>query len=213
MNPEITEKFIIKLRKEKNLTQKDLAEILGVTDKAVSKWETGKCYPDIETLEKTAYFFGVTVNDLLSGKKNEAMLIEKTADSNLIGLMKRLEGVNKKWCRVFLCTIVSVFIVFGAVIFASCLPVEFDSGTCAGGFSSYIYDKYGEELAMEFLENYPGEPILVELSKGADVEWVDRIIFMEFDVTYQFADGEKREKTLRFVGERYWFEKYNWSRL
>jgi transcriptional regulator with XRE-family HTH domain len=50
MNPQKTGKFISCLRKENNLTQKGLAYKLGVSDKAVSKWETGRCYPDIEIL-------------------------------------------------------------------------------------------------------------------------------------------------------------------
>ena len=46
--------FINQLRKEKGITQKELAEILCVTDKAVSRWETGKSYPDIEIMQKIA---------------------------------------------------------------------------------------------------------------------------------------------------------------
>ena len=49
--------FINLLRKEKGLTQKELAELLHVTDKAVSRWETGKSYPDIEVLQQIAEYF------------------------------------------------------------------------------------------------------------------------------------------------------------
>ena len=58
---------IVLLRREKGLTQKDLADKLGVTDKAVSRWETGKNYPDIETLKELAEVLGVSVNELLQG--------------------------------------------------------------------------------------------------------------------------------------------------
>ena len=58
---------IVLLRKEKGMTQKELADKLGVTDKAVSRWETGKNYPDIETLKKLAEVLEVSVNDLLQG--------------------------------------------------------------------------------------------------------------------------------------------------
>lgn len=61
--------FISKLRKEKKLTQKDLAEQLGVTDKAVSKWERGLGCPDISLLSKLSQVLGVTTNELLNGKK------------------------------------------------------------------------------------------------------------------------------------------------
>ena len=62
-------KFISEQRKSKGLTQKELAEQLNVTDKAVSKWETGKGYPDIEILEKLSEIFCVSINDILSGEK------------------------------------------------------------------------------------------------------------------------------------------------
>ena len=58
---------IVLLRKEKGLTQKELADKLGVTDKAVSRWETGKNYPDIEVLKKLADVLEVSVDDLLQG--------------------------------------------------------------------------------------------------------------------------------------------------
>jgi transcriptional regulator with XRE-family HTH domain len=56
---------IANLRKEKNLTQEQLATVLNVTNQAVSKWESGKCYPDIELLPIIADFFKVSIDDLL----------------------------------------------------------------------------------------------------------------------------------------------------
>ena len=57
---------LYKLRTESNLTQKDLANILGVSDKAVSKWETGEAMPRVKTLKNIADCFSVTYEDLLS---------------------------------------------------------------------------------------------------------------------------------------------------
>ncbi len=61
--------FISELRKEKKLTQKGLAEQLGVTDKAVSKWERGLSCPDISLLSKLSKILGVTTSELLNGEK------------------------------------------------------------------------------------------------------------------------------------------------
>jgi len=54
-----------RLRRQKRITQGDLGDRLGVTAQAVSKWETGQCYPDIQLLPDIANFFGVTVDELL----------------------------------------------------------------------------------------------------------------------------------------------------
>lgn len=62
--------FIAKLRKEKNMTQKDLAEQLHITDKAVSKWERGLSCPDISLLSPLAETLGVTTGELLNGQKH-----------------------------------------------------------------------------------------------------------------------------------------------
>lgn len=67
MNTYITGETIKRLREEKKLTQAALAEKLGVSDKAVSKWETGKSYPDITLIEPIAATLGVSVVELFSG--------------------------------------------------------------------------------------------------------------------------------------------------
>lgn len=67
MNQHITGAVIKNLREKNNLTQSSLAEKLGVSDKTVSKWETGRGYPDISLLEPIADVFGVSACELLSG--------------------------------------------------------------------------------------------------------------------------------------------------
>ena len=67
MNQYITGAIIKSLREKHHLTQSELAEKICVSDKAVSKWETGKGYPDISLLEPIASIFGISVTELLSG--------------------------------------------------------------------------------------------------------------------------------------------------
>ncbi len=64
-------KFVAELRKEKNMTQKELAEKLHLTDKAISKWERGLNYPDISVLEPLAEILEVSVMELLKGERFE----------------------------------------------------------------------------------------------------------------------------------------------
>lgn len=68
------------LRKEKGLTQSQLADELGVTDKAVSKWEVGEANPDITLLAKLAEIFGVTIDYLLTGKVEETISLDDMDD-------------------------------------------------------------------------------------------------------------------------------------
>lgn len=67
MNQYVTGSMIKELREKNNLTQAELAEKLCVSDKAVSKWETGKGYPDISLLESIAQVFGISVTELMMG--------------------------------------------------------------------------------------------------------------------------------------------------
>ena len=60
--------MVAALRREKGMTQAELAEKMGVTDKAVSKWERDLSFPDVNTLPKLAELFGVTVDELLRAK-------------------------------------------------------------------------------------------------------------------------------------------------
>ena len=103
--------------------------------------------------------------------------------------------------------------IFSFIAFLVCLPVEFDSGSCAGGFSRQIYDEYAQALVDEFFDDFDNEPLYRKMSKGAEVEWAGRLIYMELDVVYEFVEGSPIERTLRFVGKRYWFGKYSWTQL
>ena len=70
MNAKTTGEFILQKRKEKNLTQAELADLLGVTNKAVSRWETGEGFPDVTMLPQIATVLGTTVDEILNGKSN-----------------------------------------------------------------------------------------------------------------------------------------------
>nr|WP_321508944.1 helix-turn-helix transcriptional regulator [uncultured Hyphomonas sp.] len=94
--------FISTLRKEKELTQKDLAEQLGVTDKAVSKWERGLSCPDISLLAKLSEILGVTTSELLKGEKADAPApeMEAVVESTLRYADQSTQGIkssSKRW--------------------------------------------------------------------------------------------------------------------
>lgn len=80
------------LRKEKGLTQEELAESLYVSRTAVSKWESGRGYPNIESLKDISKFFSVSIDDLLSGEKLLS-IAEKENKSNIRGMCDLLYGI------------------------------------------------------------------------------------------------------------------------
>ncbi|MDY2960459.1 MAG: helix-turn-helix transcriptional regulator [Hornefia sp.] len=89
-------KFIALCRKEKGMTQADLAEKLGISDRAVSKWETGKSLPDSGNMLELCEYIGITVNELLSGEKIMTEDFGKAADENLLKLKKENEEQVKR---------------------------------------------------------------------------------------------------------------------
>ncbi len=93
MNQEKIGKFIANARKEKNLTQEELAEKLGITKNAVSKWERGLCLMDMSLLKPLSEILVVSINEILAGEKIEEKDIEKKSEENII---KLTELVNLK---------------------------------------------------------------------------------------------------------------------
>lgn len=95
--------FVAQLRKEQGLTQKELADKLNVTDKAVSKWETGKGFPDIKLLEPLAKALGVSLVDLMQGNHQEAeTLTVAEADAVISQAMGQSERTAvQRYLRLF----------------------------------------------------------------------------------------------------------------
>lgn len=89
--------FICTLRKEKGLTQKKLAEMLDVTDKAVSRWETGKNYPDIETLERLAASLDVSISELLECRRIPNESIAEASENHIVEQIKSNRRSRKKY--------------------------------------------------------------------------------------------------------------------
>lgn len=96
MNQEDIGKFIAKCRKDKQLTQAQLADMLNITDRAVSKWETGKCMPDSSIMLELCKLLDISVNELLSGEAVDQRDREKKADENLIALKRKSEKQIKR---------------------------------------------------------------------------------------------------------------------
>ena len=96
MNQQITGKFIAHKRKEKNLTQEQLAEKLGVSNKTISKWETGKCMPDYTVVKSLCEELGITVAELMDGEVSEEKSVRTYDEEQIMILLKRTQDLEKQ---------------------------------------------------------------------------------------------------------------------
>lgn len=122
-------KFLAQLRKEKGLTQMQLAEQLSVTDKAISRWETGKNYPDIEIFEELSSVLDVSISELLEGKRIEKEKLFTVSEEHIVKQIKNNKKNNKKY-RII------IFFVIAFAIILGCIAMKNN-----GVFDGVIYNK------------------------------------------------------------------------
>lgn len=101
-------KFIAELRKEQNMTQADLAEKLNISNRAVSKWETGKSMPDPGIMQELCSYLNINVNELLSGERISIEEYNAKAEKNLLALSSQS---NKRSCGYGITTILTLIFV------------------------------------------------------------------------------------------------------
>lgn len=126
-----TGRFIRELRTERNLTQKDLAQKLNCTDKAVSRWETGKGLPDISFLQPLSEQLGVSMNELLLGERIPQEELSKKTDEALLNTLKSSKQKAGRMSKV----IFALFCALQLLVFYALPP----------------FAQPGDELALIFL--------------------------------------------------------------
>lgn len=109
-------KFIQEMRKAQSLTQRELAEKLNISDKTVSKWETGNGLPEVGLMLPLCEVLGISVNELLSGERLDEKQYFKKAEENIMDLLKEKAEAKKK-------IVLSLFIMLMAMISAVTLVV------------------------------------------------------------------------------------------
>ena len=117
-------KFIAECRKRKNLTQMQLAEKLGITDKAISKWERGIAMPDSSIMLELCDILSISVNELLSGEKISMENNNQKNEQLLLDMAKELEKKNKTiWNAMWIIMTVSILgLIGGLAIIAFFMP-------------------------------------------------------------------------------------------
>ncbi|MBE6820744.1 MAG: helix-turn-helix transcriptional regulator [Ruminococcaceae bacterium] len=124
MNQEKIGKFIAECRKEKNLTQEQLAEKLGVSDKSISRWENAKTMPDISLFEPLCQELDISFNELLTGEKHHNDESNQLSNEALIGYERYIRQKNRI-VMIFLSVITFLALSLSALIIVLALNKTF----------------------------------------------------------------------------------------
>ena len=118
-------RFIASKRKEKELTQMQLAEKLGITDRAVSKWENGRSLPDYSIILQLCEVLEITVNDLLCGEVVTMDNYNKELENNLLEMVKQKQESDKRLLRMEIVTgVICVMPLIAAIVIANVVPMK-----------------------------------------------------------------------------------------
>ena len=115
MNQERIGEFIMELRKEKNMTQQELADVVGVTDRAVSNWENGRRMPDLSLISLVASTLNISVAELLNGRrlnKEELEALKTTIDDlleyNAVEEINQVKRINRTFSLSFIFIVLAI---------------------------------------------------------------------------------------------------------
>ena len=117
-------KFIAKVRKEKNITQRELADVLMISNKTVSKWECGKGLPEVSLMMPLCKALGISVNDLLTGERVSELDYKEKAEENMMNLMQENQKNKKNLTLSIICGVVTIVAVCSLVVIASYIEMH-----------------------------------------------------------------------------------------
>lgn len=133
MDQEKIGKFILKLRKEKKMTQQDLADKLNVTDRAVSHWENGRSIPDVSLYKKICEVLDISLEELINGERDNS---DEAKEKAIISSAKETEKIKKNTKKkIIALLIVFILIISGIIFYSITLKVNLIND------SDYLYDE------------------------------------------------------------------------
>lgn len=124
-------KFIARLRKERNITQQELAEKLDITDRAVSKWERGLSLPDAGKMLELCNILNINVNELLLGEKMNINDYNNKTDQLLVELSRQEENKNKIIMTTMWILVITTMVFYIGILLLAVITLE--EGTILGG--------------------------------------------------------------------------------
>lgn len=151
-------KYLAELRKENGMTQEQLGEKIGVTNKTVSRWETGTYLPPVDALEQLSNLYGITINEILSGRPLETSSYKEAAEENIktilnesaFSLNERITYFKNKWKKEHLLENIFAIILLVVIIVLGCV---LDNGLwLVGLILCIIYNIINYNRMMSYIE-------------------------------------------------------------
>ena len=121
---------------------------------------------------------------------------------------------TKKCISIALVVALVLGCIMGSIIYIRSLPIEYDAGACGGGYATFIFDKYNEKLTEKYVSGMINNSNIssAKAVRGTqEVEWEDQTLFLQFDIQYEHSTQGTVTERVRFIGERTWFDTYDWS--
>ena len=124
--------------------------------------------------------------------------------------------MKKKNIRIIAVAFIGILFVgvIGSMSYIRNLPVDYDAGACGGGYATFIFDKYSEELIEKYYDGMADNSNIssIKAIRGTqEAQWEDQTIFLQFDVQYEHSTQGTVTERVRFTGQRTWFDTYDWS--
>ena len=172
--------FLSQLRKEKNMTQKELADRLGVTDRAISKWENGRGMPDVSLMKPLCDSLGITVSELLSGERIEQQDYREKSEFRFLDTIQVKEKViQKKNISLRVIAIVAILLLFAGIALIYWLPLTRAYFSADEDVEIFYVRKtlpvmsYGEPLTRF---DYPREFVEQDITERIDLERLEELL-------------------------------------
>lgn len=188
MNQEKIGKFILKCRKEKDITQQELADKLGITDRAVSHWENGRSLPDVSLYKDLCNILGISIEELINGEKDNSNKAKEKAIISVVHEKNRIKNNSKKVILSLITIFVLIIILFVFINNKSKIYLVSDS--------DYLYDE-----VIDFIRNR-------EFEMNDDAKKKDFNVFYSYHGFGIEKDNEYKYVYMWVVNESYYIEEY-----
>ncbi|MCM1052958.1 MAG: helix-turn-helix domain-containing protein [Ruminococcus sp.] len=165
MNQENIGKFIAECRRNKKITQSELAEQLGVTDRSVSNWENGKNMPDLSLFKPLCQILDITINELLSGEKLSKQEYQEKFEENIVNTIDYSTHKLNKY-KEFISLILIIFGLFISLSAIMIFPSESSWGSVYSVFGIIIF-MIGISKLLRQIKWYKRLSLLILIFVGA----------------------------------------------